>query len=77
MIMRQTLATVAAAAAIGFALATTAAAQVIVVDPAGAYAPQGVVYAPQTARVVCEVRREPINDERGWRVRDMLVCVPR
>jgi hypothetical protein len=72
--MKQTLAILAATAAIGFgsvALATTAEAQVIVVSSGGAYPPQTV------SSVICETRREPIQDERGWRVRDVVTCVTR
>jgi hypothetical protein len=58
----------ATAAAI-VASATTAGAQVVL-GPG--------VYAPRTAASpVCEVRREPISDERGWRVRDVIVCFTR
>jgi hypothetical protein len=67
--MKRILILPAIAAAI-VASTTTAGAQVVVVGPG--------VYAPQTvASLVCEVRREPISDERGWRVRDVIVCFTR
>jgi hypothetical protein len=69
--MKPTFLCPAAVAALGLvASATTADAQVVVLGPG--------VYAPRTvASLVCEVRREPIVDERGWRVRDVIVCVTR
>jgi hypothetical protein len=67
--MKRILMLPAIAAAIG-ASVTTAGAQVVVLGP-GVYAPQMV------ASLVCEVRREPIQDERGWRVRDVIVCFRR
>jgi hypothetical protein len=52
------------------ASATLAGAQVVVLGPG--------VYPPQTATsLVCEVRREPISDEWGWRVRDVIICFTR
>jgi hypothetical protein len=69
--MKRILVFPAAAGAIGLvASAATADAQVVVLGPG--------VYPPQTvASLVCEVRREPISDERGWRVRDVIVCFTR
>jgi hypothetical protein len=62
---------VSLAAAIGLAAsATTAVAQVVVVGP-------GVYPVQMAPSLVCEVRREPISDERGWRVRDVIVCFTR
>ena len=56
------------ATAIGLvASATPAGAQVVVLGPG--------IYPSQT--MVCEVRREPISDERGWRVRDVIICSTR
>jgi len=61
----------ATTAAIGLvASVTTADAQVVVLGP-GAYAPQ------TAASLVREVRREPISDERGRRVRDVIICFTR
>ena len=56
------------AAVIGLVASVTAAdAQVVVLGPG--------VFAPQTVgSLVCEVRREQISDERGWRVRDVIVA---
>jgi hypothetical protein len=69
--MKRILASSAAAAAIGLVVsATTADAQVVVLGP-------GVYPVQKAASLVCEVRREPISDERGWRVRDVIVCVTR
>jgi hypothetical protein len=67
-IMKLALTVVATVVTFGLmAPATPARAQVVVVGPAG---------ISQTA-LVCELRREQINDERGWRVRDVFVCFPR
>jgi hypothetical protein len=71
--MKPTLTVLAAMAAVAFAAAataTTATAQVVV-------APAVIYPAPTSPALVCEVRREQITDERGWRVRDVVVCFPR
>jgi hypothetical protein len=66
--MKRILTLSATTAAIGLVASVTMAdAQVVV----GVYTPQTV------ASWVCEVRREPISDERGWRVRDVIVCFKR
>jgi hypothetical protein len=66
--MKKALTLTAVAILVSAALPAPAKAQAVVVGP--------VAVSPSPARptVVCEVRREPISDERGWRVRDIVIC---
>jgi len=32
------------------------------------------IYTAASLMVVCQARREQFSDERGWRVREVLVC---
>jgi hypothetical protein len=75
--VKQSLASLAATAAIVLALMTvanSADAQVVMVATPGSL---GIYASQPVSSAVCEVRRQQFSDEYGWRVRDVVVCFAR
>ena len=86
--MKNSINTLIAVATVAIAVATATTAQAQLRDPntvpiAMLAAPPAYTLLVPTATqvftspslvVVCQARREQFSDERGWRVREILVC---